>query len=266
MKLIDQSRSKATDSPIKKLQIAIDGILAKGFDWDVDLKAQELVAKHLSRLLDSKYTLLRNLRLSVEEDAFPLILVGPPGLLVINPKGIKGVFQAKSENWLELDRRTKQYQTASHNLITESLDLAKKLDAFFEKGERQYPQSQPVLFLAHPGVHVDTNRPAVRIVRVDGIDRFGSTLPQSEAVLDSVQAQAAVDRLAGAFEASQKDKMEQMLKEQEQRLEKETAAHPARPAQRINLDRTRIILLGAMGVAEILLLVAFAVIVLVSMR
>ncbi len=261
MKLIDQSPIKATDSLFKRMQFAASGILEKGFNWDAELKAQELVAKRFARFLDGKYTLFRNLRLAVDDAPLPLVLVGPPGLIVINPSAIKGVFQAKSESWLELDRGTRQYNPASLNLITQSVDLAKKLDGFLEKSEREYPQSQAVLFLAHPGVHVDTSRPAVRIVRVDALDRFASGLPQSEAVLDVIQAQALAERLAGAYEASQKERADQLLKEQEDRLEKRAAAHPPRPEPKLNLSRPQIILLAAMGIVEILLLVAFAVIV-----
>ena len=266
MKQIDQSPNKASDSIVKKIQFALEGIFTKGFNWDEDLKAQELVASRFSRLLDSKYTLLRGIRLAADEAPIPLILVGPPGLVVINPKGLKGVFQAKSENWLELDRVSQQYRPASQNLITESLELAKKLDTFLEKGELQYPQSQPVLFLAHPGVYVETNRPAVRIIRVDGIDRFGSSLPQSEVMLDAIQIQAAVDRLTGAFEASRKERTDQMLKEQEQRFEKKPAAEPSPLISKINMTRSQAILLAVMGVVEILLLIVFVVVVILSMR
>ncbi len=265
MKLIDQSPIKATDNLFKRLQFAVEGTLTKGFNWDEDLRAQELVAKHLSRLLDSKYTLLRNFRLSVDDEPFPLVLVGPPGLLAINPKGLRGVFQANSEDWLELDTRSRQYHPAEKNQITGTLELAKKLDTFLASGERQYPPSQPVLFLAHPGVHVDTNRPAVRIIRVDGIDRFGGSLPQAEAVLDAIQVQAVVDRLVGAFEASKKEKAEQASQGQEQGLEKK-AAEPSPRMTPLNLTRSQFILLSAMGVIEILLLVAAVLVILQMMR
>jgi hypothetical protein len=270
MKLIDHSPQESSGSSVlKKFQSSVQDALKLGAS-DEELKAQETFAQQLGKTLDNRFTLLRNIRLDSAQAPIPMILVGPPGILVINANADEGIYRAKGESWLVMDNRLEQYKTASRNLVAETLAFSETVDKFFLQAEMQLPEPLPILFMSHPGVHIDANQPAVRIVRMDGVDRLATGILQGDPTLDAVQLQDIVDRLVKASEANQTaTKTEAKPEDVTDVWREETEAVPAQPAkplvdfdlppalQNLGLSKNQVVLLALMGVVEIVLILVF---------
>jgi hypothetical protein len=197
--------------------------------------------------------------------------------LVINANADEGVYRAKGESWLVMDNRLEQYKTATRNLVLETLAFSEAVDKFFLQSEMQLPEPLPILFMSHPGVHIDANQPAVRIVRMDGVDRLAAGIIQGDPVLDAVQLQDIADRLVKASEANQPAaKSEAQLEDVTDVWREEVEPAPAQPAkplvdfdlppalQEMGLTKNQVILLVIMGVMELVLLLIFIFFVLLT--
>lgn len=278
MKLIDHSpQETSTGGVLKKFQSSVQDVFKLGAS-DEDIKAQEFFAQQLGKTLDNRFTFLRNIRLDAAADPIPMILVGPPGILVINASADEGVYRAKGESWLIMDDRTNQYKTASRNLILETLACSEAVDKFFIQAEMQLPEPLPILFMSHPGVHIDSNQPSVRIVRMDGVDRLAAGIIQGDAVLDAVQLQNIVDLLAKTSEANKPAvNIETPQEDVTDVWREEPEAVPAKEAkplidfdlppslQKLGLTKNQVILLAGMGIVEVILVLVFIFLVLLTL-
>jgi hypothetical protein len=270
MKLIDHSIQEPSGSSVlKKFQTSVQDALKIGAS-DEDLKAQETFAQQLDKTLDNRFTLLRNISINTSQTPIPMILVGPPGILVINANADEGIYRAKGESWLVMDNRSEQYKTASRNLVLETLTYSEAVDKFFLEAELQLPEPLPILFMSHPGVHIDANQPSVRIVRMDGVDRLASGILQGEPTLDAVQIQDVVDRLVNVSSASQPAAKTEAQPEDITDVWREEAESPQAQAskplvdfdlppelQKLGLNNNQVLLLAVMGIIEIVLILVF---------
>jgi len=277
MKLIDHSPLESSAGGVlKKFQTSVQDVLKLGAS-DAELKAQESFTQQLGRTLDNRFTLLKNIRLEGSAAPIPMVLVGPPGILVINASADEGVYRAKGDSWLIMDDRTNQYKTASKNLVIETLSYSDAVDKFFIQAEMQLPEPLPILYMAHPGVHIDSNQPSVRIVRMDGVERLASGIIQGEAVLDAVQLQNIVDRLVKASEENQPAaNVEPSQEDVTDVWREEPEAAPAKSAkpiidfdlppalENLGLTKNQVLLLAAMGIVEVILVLVFIFFVLLT--
>jgi hypothetical protein len=278
MKQIDHSTlDTAGDSVLRKVQSSVQGALKIG-GGDEELKAQEVFAQQIGRMLDNRYTLLRNIQLEGSDLPIPMILVGPQGVMVIKVSMEEGIFRAKETSWSVLDSRLEEYRSASTNLIMETLQLAETVDKFFLQAGIELPEPAPVLFMGHPGVHVDVNNPAVRVVRMDGVDSLSTAVISGKTILDSVQVQQIVDSLTQASEANRavkkpepaKDELDKLWKDDaDSESAKSTAASSnfqLPPAlQRLGLSNNQWIILAAMALGEICLIFVFILFILMAL-
>jgi hypothetical protein len=164
--------------------------------------AQETVISALQKGLDNQFTILRGVTLEGTDVSIPLILLGPPGVRVIYPSSLKGVFRAKEEVWEELDDRTQRFNPAKPNLVTRTQLLARAVMVFLNQQGYAIPEIEPVLLFCDPGIHVESVRPAVRIVQADALDRFAAGLLQTRKYLDPETLQKIVRVLVGDQEPS----------------------------------------------------------------
>lgn len=183
MKVIDQSPLRAEDGSISLLDRA-RGILQFGPSWDTDRQAEERLIAHLHRALDNKYTLIRSARIPDLPIQIPLVLVGPTGIYVIYASGKRGVYRAKDDIWAVMDANDRRFKPARPNLIKRTLAMTKAVEKYLQEEPVSAEEISPVLFLGHPGIHVDADQPALRLVRVDAVDRFVASIPQNPTVLD----------------------------------------------------------------------------------
>jgi hypothetical protein len=195
--LANLAKGKPTDESMQKVQGAFTDALSRvGITIEREGEAQEAIIRQFGRLLDNRYTMLQNVPLAGQEKPVPLVLIGPPGIVAINPRGEAGVFRAREDAWVVLNRRTQQYEVAHENPMLQSQAYAKAMEAFLQ--EKGFPLSevQPMLALTNPAAHVESSRPIVRILPVDALDRYIATLVQGQSVLDGQAVQRLIELLS----------------------------------------------------------------------
>jgi hypothetical protein len=168
-------------------------MLKFGFSWPNEMKAQHTISAILRKILDNKFILLRNITLPDFEETFPLILIGPPGVTVIYVSIKKGLYRAFGESWAIMDNRAKRYRSSKPNLQAVTTRLARSVDSYLSNHGINLPEVDSVLVFTHPGTTVDTDRPDVRILQVDAIERFGVGLAQRERILNGENVRAITD-------------------------------------------------------------------------
>jgi len=196
MKLIDCTVREEKASPLQDLWDRVRALLPFG---QGDRQAFENVLTRFQRGLDNRFTVLRGLTLPGTGEAIPLILVGPSGLAAINVSTQKGIFRAKDDSWWEMNKTVRRFQPAHKNLLKQTISFARGLGSYLDVQGRKHPEVMPVLVFAHPGVHVDSSRPAVRIVLADGVDRLVINFQQAEEVINVADARLIDDTLERVF-------------------------------------------------------------------
>jgi hypothetical protein len=235
-------------------------------------EAQDEVIAVLQRTLDNNYVLLRDVVLEGLEVTIPLVLVGPTGIHVLNPSPSRGIYRAKEQNWEKMDDRQQQLRSATPNLVRRTLLMSRAVESFLQSQFQEIPEVEPVLVFTHPGTHVDSVRPAVRIVMADAQDRYVASVVQSDILLDQSDVESLAELLSpqpdlGAESEIQKDIVDSFsLKEQEERKKRQGPMPGEQYVEMLNermpFTTRQWLVLGAMVLVNVILLIAFVVIVL----
>lgn len=200
MKLIDYTRRHAAPSFLQKY---LDRLQTWLPFWFSEKIAHERLVTRLGRELDNRFLLLKNLPLGDSPDLTPYILIGPNGLVVLSVSTQKGIYRARDESWWELSKTSRRYQPAHRNPIRQTLRLTQRFKTFLERQSFSCPVILPVLLFIDPGVHVETSRPAVRIVLADGVKNLAANLLQGDEVLPPNQIRVLADFLDRAARPEQ---------------------------------------------------------------
>jgi len=160
----------------------VQGMLQFGFNWPKELEAQKAIVSYLERQLEKGYTLIRNMPLGSSGIVVPMILIGPTGMYVIDVSHLRGRYEAKGEEWnVEAGN---EYKPAPINLIQRTLRMAKALQAYIERqGVTLAVPIEPVLIAGDPGLHIESERPAIKVMMIDGIKGFVNGLVNGQPVL-----------------------------------------------------------------------------------
>jgi hypothetical protein len=181
MKIIDKTPLQNEKGELGLAQ-RIQGIMQFGFNWLNELQAQKAIITYFSRQLEKGYTLIRNTTLGNSGITVPIILLGPTGIHVIHVVYQRGRFEAKGDAWNM--ESGEGYKPAPVNLVHQTLRMARALKAFMEwQGVRVPVDIEPVLIAGNPGMHIDTVRPAVKVLMIDGVKSFVSNLAAAQPVL-----------------------------------------------------------------------------------
>ncbi len=176
------------------LQNRVQAMLKYGLSWPSELKAQDAVIAQLNKVLEKGFTLFRNKALGASDIVIPLILLGPPGIYVIYVTSLRGMYRARGTEWGTVAGN--KFQPAPINLLTRVMRLAKVLEVFFQRQGIALPAPvEPVLMAADPGMFVESNRSAVRVVMNDAIDRFATSVLQSRPIINSQLLPALIERI-----------------------------------------------------------------------
>ena len=192
MKLIDYTQQPTTPGFLQKFLERLQTWLPFWFSEKI---AHERLVARLQRELDNRFLLLKNYPLGNTPELTPYILIGPTGSVVLSVSTQKGIYRARDESWWELSKTSRRYQPAPRNLIRQTIGLTQRFKTLLERQSFSCPVILPVLFFTDPGVHVETSRPAVRIVLADGIKNLVANLLQSEEVLSTNQIRVLADLL-----------------------------------------------------------------------
>lgn len=164
----------------------IQAMLKYGFNWPTELIVQKEIVTFFERQLDKGYTLIRNLMLGDSGIMIPIVLLGPPGIYLIQVTHLKGRYQAKGDAWnIEAGN---DYKPAPINLIQRTAGMARALQKYIERQGVKLPAGvEPIIMAGDPGLFIESERPAVKVVMIDGIKSFASGLSTAHPVL-SVEA------------------------------------------------------------------------------
>jgi hypothetical protein len=193
MKIIDKTPLVNEKGELGVLQ-RFQGMLKFGFNWPTELEAQKAIVTFFDRQLEKGYTLIRNMTLGASGITVPLILLGPAGIYVIHVTYLRGRYEAKGNSWNE--ESGNGFKPASVNLIQQTARMAAAVKAFIERQGVKLPLSiEPVLIAANPGLHIESSKPAVRVMMIDGIKPFATGLASAQRVLSAEAVHEFTERI-----------------------------------------------------------------------
>jgi hypothetical protein len=193
MKIIDQTPLLDANGRLSLIN-SIQGMLKYGFSWPANLEAQEKVIAQMNKVIEKGHTLFRNQQLGASEIIIPLIIIGTSGIYAMEATSLKGLYQARGEEWGTITNG--RFQPASINILSRTARLARILQIFFERqGLKLSVPVEPVLLAAYPGLHIESVRPVVRPVMSDAIDRFAAGLLTARPVYNTQEVSEFVERL-----------------------------------------------------------------------
>lgn len=245
MKVIDQSPVRADMQPFDKFKAYLTGISNYGWGWRADVKAEETIIASLRQFIDNSYTMVRNVSLEGIDVPIPLVLVGPAGVFVLLASGASGVFRAKNEVWMAMNRNSRKYAPVRKNLIARAQLMTRVVDAYLTQHQCAHPPVQTALLFGDAGAHVDSSRSSVRVVLKDGMERFANSVAQGDTALKTKdESQYIVDALTGKLPEPIESLMEPV----------QPAAHKPSPAdrltkagQKIGFRKRQWVILGVMA-------------------
>jgi hypothetical protein len=181
MKVIDKTPLQNEKGEIGPLQ-RVQGTLEFGFQWYPELEAQKAVIAQLDRVLEKGFTLIRNVTLGSSPIVEPLVLIGPPGVYVIQVTPLSGFYEAKGDQWNQV--KGGHAYPAAANLLQRVARLARALQVYLDRQGVSLPGPvEGVLMASSPAMHIESLRPIVRVVLSDAVRQFGASLLQSRPVL-----------------------------------------------------------------------------------
>jgi hypothetical protein len=181
MKIIDKTPLLNEKGELGTVQ-RVQGILKYGLSWPNELEAQKAIITFFDRQLEKGYTLIRNMTLGASGIVVPIILLGPTGIYVIHVTYLRGRYEARGNAWSE--ESGDGYKPAEVNLIQHTSRMANAVKKFIERQGVKLPVAiEPVLISGNPGLHVESVKPAIRVLMIDGIKSFVTGLSTGSPVL-----------------------------------------------------------------------------------
>jgi len=227
MKIIDKTPLLDQKGEIS-FSARVQGTLKYGFNWFSDLEAQKFVVTLLERMLEKGYVLIRNFTLPGSDIVIPIALIGPFGIQVILVTKVKGFFEAKGDQWNTKDSNGRS-QPASINLIGRVTQYARALQKYLQFQKIEYPgQIESVLISIDPGAHIESMRPAARVVQSDAIKQFAASLSQARPILRPEQVYEFSERIVNPIPPEIKTPIQPMPLE----TESKNPAAPPPPVSR----------------------------------
>ena len=195
MKVIDKTPLQDEEGKISPWQ-RLRGTLEFGPSWYPELEAQKAVVSQLERVLEKGFALVRNATLGRSQITEPLVLIGPMGVYVIYVTTLSGFYEAKADQW-SLVKSGQSYPVANKdNPMAHVARLARALQIYLDKQGISLPGPvEPILMASNPALHVETQRPMVRVVLSDGIRQFAASLLQGRAILRAEMVYEIADRI-----------------------------------------------------------------------
>lgn len=183
MKIIDKTPLLNEKGELGMVQ-RIQGMMQFGMNWPRELQAQKAIITFFDRQLEKGYTLIRNYTLGQSGIMVPIILLGPTGIYVIHISYLRGRYEVRGDTWNV--EAGEGYKPAPVNVIQRTMRMANAVRAFIERQGVNVPVNiEPVLIAGDPGLHIETVRPAIKVMMIDGIKSFVSTLATGRPVLST---------------------------------------------------------------------------------
>lgn len=193
MKIIDKTPLLDEKGELGMVQ-RVQGMLKFGFNWPTELQAQKAIITFFDRQLEKGYTLIRNMALGASGIVVPIILLGPTGIYVIHVTYLRGRYEARGNAWNE--ESGDGYKPSEINLIQQTSRMANAVKVFIERQGVKLPVPiEPVLISANPGLHIESVKPAIRVMMIDGIKSFVTGLSTGAHVLRAEAVHEFTERI-----------------------------------------------------------------------
>jgi hypothetical protein len=193
MKIIDKTPLLDEKGELGILQ-RFQGMLQFGFNWPTELQAQKAIITFFDRNLEKGYTLIRNYTLGQSGIMVPIILLGPTGIYVIQITYLRGRYKVMGDTWNV--EAGEDFKPAPINLIQRTMRMANALKVFIERQGVKVPVAiEPVMIAGDPGLHIETLRPAIKVMMIDGIKSFVSNLATGRPVLSTETVYELTERI-----------------------------------------------------------------------
>lgn len=267
MKVIAEEQAPEPGNTLSKASGTVQDFLQSTFGRPTDAQAQEPIVAYMAKTLNNRFTLIRDSKIVGVDTPIPLILVGPTGIFVIYASAEKGVFQVKGENISEL-KNSKHFSPVRPNLVQRVIAMANAVSTELLRRGLEIPDIHPVLFFSNPGTHVESVRPAARIVLIDGLERFTSTVLQGRVVFASEDVHHIVDLLTNPSTPS--EPVEPVEEKIDPVKEKIGAIEPRlnqglnRISRRLNFTTRQWVLLSVMAAFNFLILIGFIILIVLT--
>jgi hypothetical protein len=275
MKVIKNSKLNPKESASSPMGDVI-GSIKSGLNLSEGIQAEDAVIASLERMLDNRYVILRDVTLPGLKVPIPLVLVGPTGVRVLNPNSMRGIYRAQGENWEQMDDRRQDFKPAQPNLIMRAQLMARAVEKFLTGQGYELPEVEPVLVFTEPGVHIETVRPVVRVILIDGLERFTAGLAQGYPILEKEDVQKIADLFSDSMGLKNLDASAYPEQDVFSFTDEEAETNPSWLDQipagegivstlnKIPFSSRQWLLLGTMMIVNVFVLLTFILLVLVS--
>jgi len=275
MKIIENTtlnRKESASSPVNDVISSIKS----GLNIKESLQAKDIVLASLKRMLDNRFVIIQDVILPGLKVPVPLVLVGPSGVCVLHPSSTRGVYRAQGENWEKMDERRRDFKPAKPNLVIRAELLSRAVKKFLTERGYELPEVEPVLIFTDPGVHIETVRPVVRVILIDGIERFITGLAQGYPILEKDDVTKIVDLFSVSMGLVNQDVAAQpeydVFSFKDEKVEKKPSWYDNVPQgdgivdmlNKIPFTSKQWLLLGTMMIVNVFVLLTFLLLVLVS--
>lgn len=268
MKVIDLAQKKnkaekagAIDDMMNRLNQTLGGKEGRAYD---------LVALKFSQVLDHHYTLIKNIPLASPGEPNPLVLMGPAGVYLIYPSLVRGIFRVRENQWEMMESGGGgSYRSVKPNLVEKVLAARDKLIELLSGLDPLLQNVEAALVFTDPGAHIETERPVIRVVPQDALDRFIAGLIRSPLIINDGLVKEAVARLTQppddeerlrdvAFGDLEGRPIEEQADSEPSRLSQLTSEEPAviqKMGRHVNFSRRQWIILGVLLVGNFCILI-----------
>lgn len=169
-------------------------LLQFGQGWIHEVEEQRAVVSVLERTIDKSFTAIRNLVLPGLDAEIPVILVGPSGIYVINVLSAAGTFRAKGDQWGSISGSA--FKEEKPNLLVRTDRLSQVVQKYLQAhGRTNVLGVEAVLLCSNPSTHIDSQRPIVRVVMRDALERFAVSISQGRVNLAPADVFDIISRL-----------------------------------------------------------------------
>lgn len=134
------------------------------------IRSETAIAERLKKILNDRFILLRNQHLPGQWGDIDQILIGPPGVLVIEIKDYTGHYRATRDEWIRITGGGEQ--DANSNPIRQARNNAGQLRRFLnENGNIDSEIVQARVVMANAKTRVDLDNPAVYFVFANRLEQ-----------------------------------------------------------------------------------------------
>jgi len=186
MKVIERSPIGGDGGP-NSIVDRVKGIWQFGFSWDRDVQAQGTLIRNMGSVLDNTYTMISNVALPGFSLPVPLVLIGQTGVRTFYASALKGIFRVKGDSWYKLEEKDQRYKLARPNLVRRTELMSRAVIDYLGQNSIYLDETEAVLFFSQPGVHVDAPDSPIRLLQIDGVNRYAASLKENKIVLDAME-------------------------------------------------------------------------------